>query len=118
MIICPAASAVPASADAIELALFDDPLMRLGSTFNLILKVVAFGRQKLRDLISAAGAGAERARGVIDRLTDLEFVAGHGSPRCHVDRIRRPATALSVCPDRCPAPPHKGSLAEAALAPD
>src|SRR5690348_15255119 len=113
MIICPAASAVPASADAIELALFDDPLMRLGSTFNLILKVVAFGRQKLRDLISAAGAGAERARGVIDRLTDLEFVAGHGSLRCHVDRIR-----LSVCPDRCPALPHKGSLAEAALAPD
>jgi len=34
---------------AIKLAFLDYPLMRLASTFNLILKIVAFGRQKLRD---------------------------------------------------------------------
>jgi len=52
--------------------------MRLSGAFNLVLKIVAFGRQKLHDLIDAAGAGAEWAGCVIDRLADLEFMAGHG----------------------------------------
>jgi hypothetical protein len=35
--------------------------MRLGSTSNLMLEIVTFGRQKLRDRIDAAPAdGAER----------------------------------------------------------
>ncbi len=35
--------------------------MRLGTTFNLVLEILAFGWQKLRDLIDAAPtAGAER----------------------------------------------------------
>jgi hypothetical protein len=42
-------NAVPISG-AIKLAFLDHPLMRLGSTFNLILEVVAFGWQKLRDM--------------------------------------------------------------------
>jgi hypothetical protein len=53
--------------------------MRLRGAFNLVLEVVAFGRQQLRDLINAArAAGAEQPRCVIDRLADLELVAGHG----------------------------------------
>ena len=36
-----------------ELTFLDHPLMRLGGTFDFVLKVVAFGRQELRDLIDA-----------------------------------------------------------------
>jgi hypothetical protein len=52
--------------DAIKLAFFGYPLMRLSGTFDLILEVVAFGRQQLRNLVDAAGTGAEWSRCVID----------------------------------------------------
>jgi len=46
---------------AIELAFLGHPLMRLSGAFDLVLKVVAFGRQKSRNLIDAARtAGAEQ----------------------------------------------------------
>jgi hypothetical protein len=57
---------VPAPSDAIKLAFLGHPLMRLTGTFNLVLEVIAFGRQQLRDLIDAAGTRAERSRCVID----------------------------------------------------
>ncbi len=60
----------------IELAFLDNPLMRLGRTFNPILKVVAFGWQKLRDLIDAT-AGAEGPGRATHRLTNFEFMAAH-----------------------------------------
>jgi len=46
---------------AIELAFLSHPLMRLSDTFNLILEIVTFGLQKLRDFIDAVPtANAER----------------------------------------------------------
>jgi hypothetical protein len=53
--------------------------MRLGDTFDLVLKVVTFERQKLRDLINTArtAAGTKRTRCIDYRLADLEFVTGH-----------------------------------------
>jgi len=90
---------VTALSDAIKLAFFGHPLVRLRGTFNLILEVVAFGRQQLRDLIDAAGAArAEQSRRVIYRLANLELVAGHGILLFVIDRIRRPATTLEHRP--------------------
>jgi hypothetical protein len=49
------------SGRAIELAFLDHPLMQFGGAFNLVLKVVAFGRQKSRYLIDACrSTDAER----------------------------------------------------------
>src|SRR5215468_8827977 len=69
-----------ALSDAIQLTFFGHPLMRLRGTFNLVLEVVAFGRQQLCDLIDAARtARAKQPRRVIYRLADLELVASHGN---------------------------------------
>src|SRR5262249_16327344 len=65
---------------AIKLAFLSHPLMRLGSTFNLILKIVAFGWQKLGHFIYAPPTTpTERPCRVTYGLADLEFVAAHGS---------------------------------------
>ena len=54
--------------------------MRLGGTFNLVLEVVALGRQELRDLKDAARTDRSvQPRCVVYRLADLEFVEAHSS---------------------------------------
>lgn len=52
--------------------------MRLDNTFDLVLEVVAFGWQKLRDFIDTARiTGTKRPRCITYRLADLEFVTSH-----------------------------------------
>jgi hypothetical protein len=52
--------------------------MRFGSTFDLVLEVVAFAWQELRDFIDTARTtGTERPRCITYRLADLEFVISH-----------------------------------------
>jgi hypothetical protein len=63
----------------IELTFLGHPLVRLGGTFDLVLKVVALGRQKLRDLIDAArtATDAKPPRCTIYSLANLEFMVAH-----------------------------------------
>jgi hypothetical protein len=51
--------------------------MRLSGAFNLVLKFVAFGRQKSRNLIDASHTPGTERRSVIYGLADLEFVIAH-----------------------------------------
>jgi hypothetical protein len=52
--------------------------MRLNNTFDLVLEVVAFAWQELRDFIDTARTtGTERPRCITYRLADLEFVISH-----------------------------------------
>jgi hypothetical protein len=43
----------PTLYSVIKLAFFPYPIVRVGGTFDLVLEVVALGRQELRDLIDA-----------------------------------------------------------------
>src|SRR5262249_36097177 len=66
------------SPNAIQLAFFDDPLVRFIGIFNPVLVVIAFGWQELRDLINAVRTAATEGSGhKADRLTDFEFVLVH-----------------------------------------
>src|SRR5678816_686813 len=58
---------------AVELALLDDPLVRLVGALDAILTVVSLRRQQLRDFVDGARlATAVRARGVKHALSNLE----------------------------------------------
>src|SRR5262249_25895633 len=106
---------VTALSDAIKLAFFGHPLVRLRGTFDLVLEVIAFGRQQLRDLIDAARtARAEQPRRVIYRLANLELVAGHGMLLVLIDRIRRPAAA----PEHLPLLQHSASYTKSSVGPN
>jgi len=70
----PAARGWP-SRIAIELALLDDPLVRLGGALDAVLPIIAFAGEDLRDLVDAARpAAAIGPGGVKDGLADLELV--------------------------------------------
>ena len=68
-------AAVPRSRNAIQLAFFDDPLVRFTGIFDPVLVVIAFGWQELRNLINTVRTAATEGSGrKDDRLTDFEFV--------------------------------------------
>src|SRR6516162_4284292 len=78
--------AVRRSPNAIQLAFFDDPLVRFIGIFNPVLVVIAFGWQEMRDLINAVGTATTEGSGrKADRLTDFEFVLVHRTLH-HVQR--------------------------------
>jgi hypothetical protein len=67
--------------------------MRLGNTFDFVLEVVAFGRQKLRDFIDTARAtGTKRPRCITYRLADLEFVTSQSILHRQIASIAMKAT--------------------------
>jgi hypothetical protein len=67
--------------------------MRLGNTFDLVLEVVAFARQKLRDFIDTARTtGTKRPRCITYRLADLEFVTSHSILHRQIASIPTKAT--------------------------
>jgi hypothetical protein len=67
-------AAVPRLSNAIQLAFFDDSLVRFIGIFNPILIIIAFGWQELLNLIKAVRAAATGRSGhKAHRLTDFEF---------------------------------------------
>jgi hypothetical protein len=64
--------------NAIQLAFLHYPLVRFTRALNPILKIIAFRRQQLHDLIDTVGATtAEGSRHETYRLADFEFVILH-----------------------------------------
>jgi hypothetical protein len=43
-----------------KLTFFSHPFMRLGGTFDPVMELASFGRQKFRDLINTARTGADQ----------------------------------------------------------
>src|SRR5258707_15376534 len=80
---------------AVELALLDDPFVRLVGALDAILTVVPLRRQQLRDFVDGARlATAVRARGVKHALSNLELVIAQIT--LHVGNrraVRRPGGA-------------------------
>jgi hypothetical protein len=65
----------PKSGRPVQLTLLDHPFVRFAGAFDAVLAVIAFRRQKLRDLEQPADPAAPiGAGGEVDGLADLEFV--------------------------------------------
>ena len=63
------------SARAVELTFLGDPLKGLVGALDAVLMLVAIGRKKFHDLISAIGAHmTKRLRREINRLTEPKLV--------------------------------------------
>jgi cold shock protein len=65
------------SCEAIEIAFSDNAVVRLVKVSDAILKISAFGRHELHNLVSAWGLFTPEKD---DSLADLKFVATHGDP--------------------------------------